>query len=61
MRLPGPSLGLSLLAAATLAGCSAVPDRCPGPPDGWTYYPDPAVRARAPGTLPRTAELRDIP
>ena len=48
MRFPGPSL-----AAATLAGCSAVPDRCPGPPDGWAVYPDPAVKVRAPGTLSR--------
>jgi len=53
MRSPGSSLAAALLAAAVLAGCSAVPDRCPGPPDGWTYYPDPAAEARAPKTLPR--------
>jgi lysophospholipase L1-like esterase len=39
--------------SAVLAGCSAVPDRCPGPPDGWAVYPDPAVAARAPEALPR--------
>lgn len=53
MRSPIPSLRLSLLAVAALAGCSAVPDRCPAPPDGWTYYPDPAVAARAPKAPPR--------
>ena len=53
MRSSTLSLGLSLLAVVALAGCSAVPDRCPGPPDGWAVYPDPAVAARAPKTLPR--------
>jgi hypothetical protein len=53
MRRPGPTIISTLLAAAVLAGCSAVPDRCPGPPDGWAVYPDPAVAARAPRTLPR--------
>ena len=53
MRSSTLSLSLSLFAVITLAGCSAVPDRCPGPPDGWAVYPDSAVAARAPEILPR--------
>jgi lysophospholipase L1-like esterase len=53
MRSHTLSLGLLLLVAAVLAGCSSVPDRCPAPPDGWTFYPDPAVAAQGPKVPPR--------
>jgi acyl-CoA thioesterase-1 len=44
---------VGLLALTAIAGCSMITDRCPAPPDGWAYYPDPAVIARAPKVPPR--------